>query len=104
MVIDFVTPDVEGRPGPTGIAAELIDLSEVALRGILPPDYRDWFQPQIAVLVRLKLAGDQFDIPGKVLLSKPAAREDLGLEVVVLFDRPVTGVEQLRDHITAPLA
>ncbi|HEX2903195.1 MAG TPA: hypothetical protein VHO01_07010 [Jatrophihabitans sp.] len=99
VVIDFTTPDEHGQPGPSGIGTELIDLSEVALRGIVAPEFRDWFQPHLAVVVRLKLSGDEFDIPGTVLLSKPAAREDLGLEVVVLFDRPVARVEQLRVHI-----
>lgn len=104
VAIDFLTPAEDGQPGPTGIVAELIDLSEVALRGVVAPDFRDWFQPHIAVVVRLKLSGDQFDIAGTVLLSKPAAREDLGLEVVVLFDRPVPRVEQLRAHVTARTA
>ncbi len=99
--IDFAAPDVEGNPGPAGVATELIDLSEVALRGIVAPDYHDWFQPHIPVLARLKLSGDAFDIPGTVLLAKPAARLDLGLEVVILFDRPVTRVAELRAHISA---
>lgn len=99
--IDFAAPDVEGNPGPAGISAELIDLSEVALRGIVSPDYHDWFQPHIPVVARLKLSGDAFDIPGEVLLAKPAARLDLGLEVVILFDRPVARVDELRDHLSA---
>ena len=34
-----------------------------------------------------------------MLLAKPAARTDHGLEVVVLFDRPVPRVDELRRHI-----
>jgi len=97
VTVDFEVTDEDGRPGPAGIATELIDLSEVALRAVVPPDYRDWFQPHIPVTVRLALAGDRFDIPATVLLSKPAARLDLGLEVVILFDRPVPRVEELRE-------
>lgn len=101
VLIDFLTPTEDGQPGPSGVAAELIDLSEVALRGIVAPEYRDWFRPHMALTIRLKLSGDQFDIPATVLLAKPAAREDLGLEVVLLFNRPVERVEQLRPHIVA---
>jgi hypothetical protein len=97
--IDFALDDEDGLPGPAGIPAELLDLSEVALRGVFPPDHREWFQPHIPVTVRLKLSGGNFDIPATVLLAKPAARADLGLEVVILFDRPVERVEELRAHI-----
>jgi len=103
VTVDFEVTDEDGNPGPAGIAAELIDLSEVALRGLVPQDYRDWFQPHIPVTVRLALAGDHFDIPATVLLSKPVARLDLGLEVVILFDRPVVRVDELRAHL-APAA
>ena len=34
-----------------------------------------------------------------MLLGKPTARLDLGLELVVLFHRPVPRVEQLRQHL-----
>jgi hypothetical protein len=101
VAIDFEAPDIEGNPGPRGISAELIDLSEVAMRGIVSPELREWFQPHLPVTARLKLSGDDFDIPGTVLLAKPAARLDLGLEVVILFDRPVERVEELRTHIAA---
>jgi len=99
--VDFELADEDGRPGPAAVPIDLIDLSEVALRGIAAADYRDWFQPRIPVTVRLTVPDDRFDIPAAVLLAKPAARLDLGLEVVVLFDRPVTRVEDLRRHLAA---
>jgi len=101
VTIDFEVLDTEGNPGPRGIAAELIDLSEVALRGVVVEDYRAWFQPRLPVTVRLSLSGDRFDLPGTVLLAKPAAHGDLGLEVVLLFDRPVPRSAELRDHVVA---
>jgi hypothetical protein len=97
--IDLEVIDEQDQPGPVGVPAELIDLSEVALRGVVRPDHRDWFQPEVPVTVRLVLSGDRFDITGTVLLAKPAARTDHGLEVVVIFDRPVARVEELREHI-----
>ena len=97
--IDTEVVDENDLPGPVGVAAELIDLSEVALRGVVPPEHRDWFAPQVPVTVRLMLSGDRFQIAGSVLLAKPAARLDHGLEVVVLFDRPVPRVDDLRRHI-----
>jgi hypothetical protein len=101
VLIDFEAEDSEGDPGPRDVPAELIDLSEVALRGIVSKDYRDWLVPRMPVTVRLELGGDQFRIGSAVLLAKPAARLDLGLEVVVLFNRPVERVEQLRDHLAS---
>ncbi len=99
VAIDLEVVDENDQPGPVGVAAELIDLSEVALRGLVHPQHRDWFAPQVPVTVRLTLAGDRFELAGSVLLAKPAARLDHGLEVVVLFDRPVSRVEELRRHI-----
>jgi len=99
VTIDFEVTDEDGQPGPAGVSTELIDLSEVALRAVVPPDYRDWFQPHLPITVRLSLAGDHFDIPATVLLAKAAARPDLGLEVVILFDRPVPRLEELRRHL-----
>jgi len=99
VLIDFEAEDSEGDPGPRDVPAELIDLSEVALRGIVSQDYRDWLVAHMPVTIRLDLAGDLFRIPSSVLLAKTAAQLDLGLEVVVLFDRPVERVEALRDHL-----
>ncbi|MEO6701885.1 MAG: hypothetical protein ABI140_02070 [Jatrophihabitantaceae bacterium] len=101
VLLDFEVCDSEGEPGPVGVTAELIDLSEVALRCIVSQQHRDWFQPHVPVAVRIELAGDLFRISSSVLLAKPAARLDLGLEVVVLFDRPVERVEDLRAHLVA---
>lgn len=77
-------------------SGELIDLSEVALRGVVPPEHQALCRPRTPVRVRIGLADDSFEIGGYVLLGKPAARVDLGLEVVVLFHRPVARVEDLR--------
>jgi hypothetical protein len=99
VLIDFEAEDSEGGPGPREVPAELIDLSEVALRGIVSQEYRDWLVPRMPITVRLTLGGDQFQIGSTVLLAKPAARIDLGLEVVILFDRPVERVDVLRDHL-----
>ncbi len=100
VLIDFEISDEDGQPGPTGVPAELIDLSEVALRGVVAPDHRDWLQPRIPVRLRVLLAGDRFEIGATILLSKPAARLDLGLEVVFLFNRPVDRVAELREHLS----
>jgi hypothetical protein len=100
--IDLEVVDEHDQPGPVGVAAELIDLSEVALRGVVHPEHRDWFAPQVPVTVRLTLPDDQFQLAGSVLLAKPAARLDHGLEVVILFDRPVPRVGELRRHISEP--
>ena len=97
--LDLEVVDEHDEPGPSGVPAELIDLSEVALRGVVQPDHRDWFQPEVPVTVRLTLAGDRFDITGTVLLAKATARPDHGLEVVVMFDRPVARADELRQHI-----
>ena len=99
VLIDFEAEDSEGGPGPREVPAELIDLSEVALRGIVSQEYRDWLVPHMPVTARIALGGDQFQIGSSVLLAKPAARIDLGLEVVILFDRPVDRVEELRGHL-----
>lgn len=97
--LDLEVVDEHDERGPSGVTAELIDLSEVALRGVVAPEHRDWFQPDVPVTVRLSLCGDRFDIAGTVLLAKPAARADHGLEVVVMFDRPVPRVDELRQHV-----
>ena len=99
VLIDFEAEDSEGDPGPREVPAELIDLSEVALRGVVSQEYRDWLVPQMPVTVRITVGGDLFRIASRVLLAKPAARIDLGLEVVILFNRPVDRVRELRGHL-----
>ena len=90
-------------PGSGGQRAEtsgqLIDLSEAALRGVVPAEHQALCQPRIPVQVQIDLAEEHFEISGYVLLGKPTARMDLGLEVVVLFHRPVDRVEDLRRHL-----
>ncbi|MEO6503043.1 MAG: hypothetical protein ABIQ09_14185 [Jatrophihabitantaceae bacterium] len=93
--IAYTGPDEQSVEAP----GELIDLSEAALRAGVPPEHQALCRPRIPVRVRIELAGDHFDIGGYVLLGKPAARVDLGLEVVVLFHRPVERVEDLRRHL-----
>jgi hypothetical protein len=80
-------------------AGELIDLSEAALRGVVAPEHQALCRPRLPVLARVTLPGDRFEMTGYVLLGKPAARLDLGLEVVVLFHRPVSRVEDLRRYL-----
>ena len=99
VLLDFEADDSEGEPGRSESAAELIDLSEVALRGIVPPG-----APGLAPAAHpgtgpARAGRGRLRDPGYVLLAKPAARLDLGLEVVVLFDRPVPRVEELRAHL-----
>lgn len=80
-------------------SAQLIDLSEAALRGVVAAEHQPLCRPRVPVHVRIDMAGDSFDIGGYVLQGKPTARLDLGLEVVVLFHRPVPRVEDLRRQI-----
>lgn len=93
---------LEAEAEPVTAEAELIDLSEVALRCVISPQHQRLCQPRTQVRVRVELSGDAFDIEGYVLLGKPTARLDLGLELVVLFDRPVPRVQELRRHLAAP--
>jgi hypothetical protein len=87
----------EGKPVET--SAELIDLSEAALRGVVAAEHQALCRPRVPVQVRIDMAGDSFDIGGYVLQGKPTARQDLGLELVVLFHRPVPRVEDLRRQL-----
>jgi hypothetical protein len=84
---------------PVDTTAELIDLSEAALRGVVPAEHQALCRPRIPVRVRIDTAGDSFEIGGYVLQGKPTARLDLGLEVVILFHRPVPRVEDLRHRL-----
>ncbi len=95
LTIGYDGPDSE----LVGVPGELIDLSEVALRAVVAHEHEALCQPRRPVLVRIDVADDSFEIGGYVLLGKPAARLDLGLEVVVLFHRPVPRVEELRQHL-----
>jgi hypothetical protein len=55
---------------------------------------------QAPVTVHLTFPSDQFALAGHVLTGRPAGRTDLRLEVVVLFDRPVVRIEELRRVLT----
>ncbi|HEX8306243.1 MAG TPA: hypothetical protein VF612_15310 [Jatrophihabitans sp.] len=87
----------DGTPAET--SGELIDLSEAALRGVVPTEHQALCRPRTPVQLRIDLAGDSFAISGYILQGKPTARADSGLEVVVLFHRPVERVEDLRRHL-----
>ncbi|MDQ1738625.1 MAG: hypothetical protein QOE53_277 [Pseudonocardiales bacterium] len=87
----------DGQPAET--SGELIDLSEAALRGVVPAEHQALCRPRTPVQVQIDLAGDSFAFSGYILQGKPTARLDLGLEVVVLFHRPVARVEDLRRHL-----
>jgi hypothetical protein len=89
------------QPEPIEAAGELIDLSEAALRGVVSPQHQALCQPRLPVLARVGMPDDSFELSGYVLLGKPTARLDLGLEVVVLFHRPVARVEDLRRYLGA---
>lgn len=85
------------NPGDINEAAgELIDLSEVALRCVVSAANQALCRPRTPVSAEVQVDGDVFEIPGHVLLGKQTDREDAGLELVVLFDRPVPRVEELR--------
>lgn len=94
-----------GYDGPDGqpleTAGKVIDLSEAALRGVVPQDQQALCRPRLPVRVRVELGDDAFEMSGYVLQGKTTARLDLGLEVVVLFHRPVPRVEDLRRHLAA---
>lgn len=87
---------------PVEVGGELIDLSEAAMRCLVPQAHQALRQPQTPVRVRIGLAADTFDISGYVLQGKATGRQDLGLEVVVLFHRPVLRVEELRRLLANP--
>lgn len=89
---------------PVEASGELIDLSEAALRGLVAADHQALRRRQTPVRVRIELAEDSFDITGYVLQGKPTGRQDLGLEVVVLFHRPVPRLEELRRHLSGLVA
>lgn len=90
-----------GEGEPVEAAGELIDLSEAALRGVVSPQHQGLCRPRLPVLARVMMSEDCFEMPGYVLLGKPTARLDLGLEVVMLFHRPVARVEELRRYLGA---
>lgn len=80
----------------TEAAGELIDLSEVALRCVVSAADQALCRPRTPVSAEIEVGSDLFEVPGHVLLGKQTDREDAGLELVVLFERPVPRVEELR--------
>jgi hypothetical protein len=87
------------QPGIGLVKGRLIDLSEAGLRCAIDERHTALREPKTFVTVVLSLDETELELPGKVLYGRPIAREDLKLEVVILFDRPVLKVELLRRHI-----
>lgn len=79
--------------------AILVDLSEAALRCAVARSHQLLRVRKTPVRLSLAMGGDAFLLPATVLSGRPAAREDLRLELVVLFDRPVDGLDRLRMHL-----
>jgi hypothetical protein len=77
----------------------VIEMSEAALRFAVEREHVGLRVPQAPVMVELTFPSDQFTLSGHVLTGKPAGRPDLRLEVVVLFDRPVVRIEELRRYL-----
>lgn len=90
------------RVGSDGLdiaVGDLIDLSEAGLRCSISERHASLAEPGTEVTLTLELGEDEFELPGKVLYGRQAARADGRLEFVVIFDRPVIPVERLRYHI-----
>ena len=94
------TSTAAGGSDTVAVPASLINLSEVALRCALPPAQQSLYQPRVPVTVEIGLPGGQFHIPGYVLQAKATAQPEVGFEVVILFDRPVDRVEELRAQLS----
>jgi hypothetical protein len=79
---------------------ELIDLSEAGLRCSISERHADLAEPGTEVTLSVVLDQEEdFQLSGKVLYGRHAARADGRLEFVVIFDRPIVQVERLRFHI-----
>jgi hypothetical protein len=79
---------------------ELIDLSEAGLRCSISGRHGDMAEPGTEVTLSVVLDQEEdFQLPGKVLYGRHAARADGRLEFVVIFDRPIVQLERLRFHI-----
>ncbi|CAN5370511.1 hypothetical protein BH10ACT8_BH10ACT8_15070 [soil metagenome] len=84
----------------TRVDGPVLDLSEAGLRCGLSEPQASMFKPSTPVELRLSLGGaDDLRLPGRVLYARSTARADKLLEVVVVFDRPVSQAEELRRHI-----
>jgi hypothetical protein len=91
------------RVGSDGLdiaVGDLIDLSEAGLRCSIGERHGALAEPGTEITLTLELGEEEFELPGKVLYGRHAARTDGRLEFVVIFDRPVVQVERLRYHIT----
>lgn len=96
--LDVQFTAADGVPAP--VPASLINLSEVALRCAMAPEHQDLYQPRVPVVVRIRIGASEFVIPGYVLQSKATVRDDHSFEVVILFDRPVERVDELRAQLS----
>jgi len=77
----------------------VVDLSEAAVRCAVTNDHSELRVSATPVQLELHIDGDELKIDGYVLKGRPAARADLRLEVVILFERPVPDLEHLRKHL-----
>ncbi|MGX7679052.1 PilZ domain-containing protein [Jatrophihabitans sp. DSM 45814] len=77
----------------------LLDLSEAGMRCTVEDGYRSLGQPATDVDITLALEAGLFRLSGKVLYGRQATHDAHRLELVVIFDRPVPQVDQLRDLI-----
>ncbi len=83
------------------ISAEIVDLSEAAVRAAIDQREVALLQPGSAAAVELTLGEERFDLPSKVLSIRDTGRSDGRHEVIVLFDRPVAELERLRSVLQA---
>jgi hypothetical protein len=88
-----------GTPAAEAVQGHLIDLSEAGLRCAIDERHLDLREATTPVIVSLDLDDDDFELAGKVLYGRPVARQQLELEVVILFDRPVVQLDLLRRHL-----
>lgn len=77
----------------------MIDVSEAALRCAVRREHDQLRVGATPVDITLIIDRELFAFAAYVLTGRPAAREDMRLEVVFLFERPVPNVERLRTHI-----
>jgi len=79
--------------------AKMIELSEAALRCAVREEHNALTVGTTPLSIVIIIEGDVFELTGYVLTGRPSLKENDRLEVVVLFERPVPGVERLRKHL-----
>lgn len=78
------------------VSAIVVDLSQAAVRCAVPPEHKALRVSSMPVRLKIDIGSESFDTAGYVLTGRPAAREDLRLEVVILFEQALPGIERLR--------